>query len=1647
MIPSRAPRWIVPALLATAALTAVLLHDDIPGLSGTAGRKASPPAAPATGGTAPLAKQAGRTAAELSPADAGAPDHLPAATASAATAADSSPAVSPDAGGLAAVVARSHKLEDSGTGSRNYVIALDEVSIHLANGHDQTRRLDPPATPETYQARVAEFAHEGTVMPVVYPEGEPKLPENRRLVTSQVKIEVPEGTDRATAAAKLDIPAEELPSYAPRLAVLKAGSPLEALAGLEEWRELPDFSSVEVLLAMQLAKRAMPNDPLVGSQWHLKYNGQFGAVAGTDINVEGVWNYPAAADAWRGAGVTVGVVDDGLQTDHPDLSANVNTTIDYDWNGDDTNPYPDDSSDRHGTACAGDVAARGNNNLGVSGSAPEATLVGMRLISGAVSDFEIAQAVSHEAQAIHVKTNSWGPSDTGSFLAGPGPLTQAALQNSAATGRGGKGTVFLWAGGNGAGNNDNSNKDGFANSIYALSVTALDSQMGRSYYAEPGANHLVTAPSNGLILGKTTTDLKGAQGYNETSGAAGDYTSSFGGTSSATPTAAGVVALMLQRNPNLGYRDVQEILAATAKKINPGDPGWGTNSGGFHFHHEYGAGLIDAGAAVAAAATWNNLAPAITASAITTDGAIPDRNVQGLVRTFDLSDQTAVRAEHVTLEVEINHSARGNLEILVTSPSGMTSRMAETHGDTNANYYWTFMSTHHRGEHSTGVWTMKVSDRSGTGNTTGGTLLSATLTVHGAPVASLNPPPVVQITSPANGAVFTPGSTVTVDVNATDLAQGGEPGGIAMVELLEGDVVLGTDTEAPYSFQISPSDGTHAFTARATDTDANPATATSATVNVTMENSPTTITAASIGVSPAYADTPLTVGGIVSNDPDGDTPTYAYQWQFSSDTLGYADAPGLTSATLPAAPANAGLLWRCRVTANDGQTDGPAFLTNSVNLVARPQILAAPGTEYSYQSGLVLANNGSPITRDIMINEFSQGSGTVGTPRCEWVELVVLKNNTSFRNWSLRNSTGTRLTFTDSAVWDNIPAGKRIVIRTGNFERDLKLPPNDDPDDTNPADGAIIIASTAASHFSQVTQVGSGWPSLAEGGDILSLRNAADQMVAEVSYGTATGGFINIGNVPKGQAAYHTGGSDESANEVANWLVTDANVARDGIVPKAQGDLIISEYINGTTDPDDKGLELFNPSSQSVTLNPSGTAEDYKIEIYNNSAGSISLTVQLAGTIPAGGTFLIRKQGAAFPAQAAQQIVNSDQMLWDGKDSIVLRKGTVVVDCFGDINHGGTIFGGAAHAGNRSLRRAPDILVGDTDITDSFTDPTASGWTYISQNSYDLGVHVTTPKFFGFTANNATFAETAGAAAATGTITLAANATVNTVFTLTSSSPGDVTVQASATIPSGQKTVSFPIDALDDEISDGDKAITIQAAATGYQTASVAFNVTDNEPPTIGVTPGKGNNVVNTAWIASVASGMENTPALFRLGEGSSLPPGLLLDSATGLLSGTTDAGAAGTYNIVIERYNSKGQVTSQSFTLTLGTELGYAAWITGYPGLSSTDPEADADDDGLDNLIEFHLGLNPGSADSAVITTERTASALSITYRRAKNLGGTTAGVEWSDDLGDIWSTSGVTEEVLEDNSSDQLVKASVAITGADTKKFIRLKVEQEAP
>ena len=102
-----------------------------------------------------------------------------------------------------------------------------------------------------------------------------------------------------------------------------------------------------------------------------------------------------------------------------------------------------------GVVVAGVAAAVGNNGTGVSGAAPEATLVGLRLIAGPATDADEAAAMAHQNGLIQVKSNSWGPGDSGAVVEAPGPLTIAALQNGVATGRGNLGTLYLWAAGNG----------------------------------------------------------------------------------------------------------------------------------------------------------------------------------------------------------------------------------------------------------------------------------------------------------------------------------------------------------------------------------------------------------------------------------------------------------------------------------------------------------------------------------------------------------------------------------------------------------------------------------------------------------------------------------------------------------------------------------------------------------------------------------------------------------------------------------------------------------------------------------------------------------------------------------------------------------------------------------------------------------------------------------------------------------------------------------------------------------------------------------------------------------------------------------------------------------------------------------------------
>ncbi len=448
-------------------------------------------------------------------------------------------------------------------------------------------------------------------------------------------------------------------------------------------------------------------DALLESEWHLKSR----SLEPAGANIRAAWTTA------QGAGVVIGVVDDGLQHTHSDLQPNYDPALSFDFNQNDADPSPVASgscaiSDCHGTSVAGVAAARGGNTVGVAGAGRSASLAGLRLISAPTTDAQEASALGYRSDAIHILNNSWGPSDDGATLAKPGPMTQAAIEMAASSGRNGLGRVLVWSAGNGRQNNDNCNFDGYATNRSVIAVGALADSGQQASYSEPCAALFVTAPSNGGSRGITTTDLVGSDGYSFPS--SNDYTSTFGGTSSAAPLVSGVIALMLQANPSLTLRDIQHLLARTSHRINPGDASW--TAARYPHSENFGFGLVDAAAAVAQAATWRTVLPeqVILPATHEVNVGIPDNDAAGRIDSIFIDPAYGnFRVERVEVVFNAAHIWRGDLEVTLISPSGVVSHLATQRlFDSNDNFVgWRFGSVRHWGESAAGSWTLRVADR------------------------------------------------------------------------------------------------------------------------------------------------------------------------------------------------------------------------------------------------------------------------------------------------------------------------------------------------------------------------------------------------------------------------------------------------------------------------------------------------------------------------------------------------------------------------------------------------------------------------------------------------------------------------------------------------------------------------------------------------------------------------------------------------------------------------------------------------------------------------------------------------------------------------------------------------------------------------
>lgn len=441
---------------------------------------------------------------------------------------------------------------------------------------------------------------------------------------------------------------------------------------------------VEAAVAMRdgIARELDIQDPIFGEQWHLFNTIQLGH----DVNVTGVWT-----QGITGQNTTLVMVDDGIDMYSEDLKANYFAAGSYDFNDKTDEPKPRLSDDKHGTRCAGEIAAVKNGVCGV-GVAYDAKIGGIRILSKVITDEDEAVAMNYAFQQNQIYSCSWGPPDDGRSMDAPGILIKKAMVNAIQNGRQGKGNIYVFAAGNGAGSGDNCNFDGYTNSIYSITVGAIDRKGLHPYYSEECSAQLVVTYSSGSGDAIHTTDVGTNQCY-----------SNHGGTSAAAPLGAGIFGLALSVRPELTWRDMQSILVQTAVPVNEHEV-WDKTYIGKKFSHTYGYGKLDAYAVVEAAKSATLLKPQAWFNSpwLHVNREVP-QGVEGLLSTFEVTKehlQTAnlERVEHVTVTMNVEHTRRGDLSVELRSPTNVVSHLsvARRLDDAESGYVdWTFMSVAH----------------------------------------------------------------------------------------------------------------------------------------------------------------------------------------------------------------------------------------------------------------------------------------------------------------------------------------------------------------------------------------------------------------------------------------------------------------------------------------------------------------------------------------------------------------------------------------------------------------------------------------------------------------------------------------------------------------------------------------------------------------------------------------------------------------------------------------------------------------------------------------------------------------------------------------------------------------------------------------
>ncbi|KAL7677568.1 hypothetical protein ACOME3_003803 [Neoechinorhynchus agilis] len=418
------------------------------------------------------------------------------------------------------------------------------------------------------------------------------------------------------------------------------------------------------------------------------------------MDIEGAWNM-----GFSGKGVKVAVLNDGLEYTHPEIEKNYSPNISYDFTEDDDDPLPRftlTNLNRHGTRCVGQIVAKANNSRCCVGIAQDVQIGMLKVLDGPSTDASESQAVSFKNDEIDIYSSSWGPDDNGEKVDGPGLLTISAMVKGVQHGRQGRGSIFVWAAGNGGRYNDDCNCDGYCNSPFSISVNSISEKFIVPSYTESCASALTSTFSSDRVHDRqiVTTELGGG------------CTMRHSGTSASAPIVAAAVALALEANPSLTWRDVQHLIVHSSFHDQIKSKNRRKNGAGHHFDDACGFGLLNVKVLVAKALNWNNVPERHSCAVLAhvKHVRIP-ANRTVVARMNTKSCDMLKSLEHVESVLTIDSQRRGRLSIVLMSPMGTRSKLLRKrlHDMSNSGYYnWPFTSVQFWGENPTGEWTIEI---------------------------------------------------------------------------------------------------------------------------------------------------------------------------------------------------------------------------------------------------------------------------------------------------------------------------------------------------------------------------------------------------------------------------------------------------------------------------------------------------------------------------------------------------------------------------------------------------------------------------------------------------------------------------------------------------------------------------------------------------------------------------------------------------------------------------------------------------------------------------------------------------------------------------------------------------------------------------